>query len=211
MTISDETGKRVAEFAQEQSRHYLDRTQMTYWEKAQAKVDKTKRKAEAKAAKFKMRSAQAQDAQDDLAGYMTDFIEDLVAQGMAEEEAYARACTEFAHDSKTSAADDLYEHYAEKYYDQFSDQFSENYNPVGFMGGWGTEAGNGFMGSAAGLYYSGCSIVGIILGALIGTVLGFVFFPGLCGVGSIVGFLAGAVGGVGVAMLLHAHALNKPR
>ncbi|MCL2826435.1 MAG: hypothetical protein FWD72_03415, partial [Eggerthellaceae bacterium] len=153
MTITDETKRQIEEFAQEQSRYYLDRTQMTYWEKAQAKADKTKRKAEAKAAKFKVHSTQAQEAQDDLSAYMSDFIEDLLIQGVSEEEAYQRACEELAHDAKTTMADDVYSHYAEKFYDQF--------NPFAFMGDSGSQDAGAFVGAASGLYYSGCILVGV--------------------------------------------------
>jgi len=203
MTISDETEKKIDAFAQEQSRYYLDRTQMTYWEKAQAKVDKTRRKAGAKAAKFKMRSDQAQEAQEDLQTYMNDFIEDLLEQGVSEEEAYERAAKELAHDSKTSMTDDLYEHYAEKFYDQF--------NAFGDFGGFGSEEGGVGSGAVIGLYYSGGVIVGAIVGALIGIILGFLFFSGLFWVGAIVGFFAGAALGVGFAMLAQARAINKHR
>ncbi|MCL1799443.1 MAG: hypothetical protein FWG23_06880 [Eggerthellaceae bacterium] len=204
MTITDETKQRIDEFAKEQSRHYLDRAKMTYWEKAQAKVDRTRHKARAKAERFKMRSVQAEEAQKDLSAYMGDFVEDLLSQGIDEDAAYQRARKELAHDSGTPCADDLYGRYAEKYYD--------HYGQVGAWGLFGIEGPEdmgGPAGMVTGLYYSGCVLVGSVLGAVLGVVVGFLFFPNLFWIGAVVGFLAGAVLGVGAAMLLQARALTR--
>ncbi|MCL2632639.1 MAG: hypothetical protein FWD45_06110, partial [Coriobacteriia bacterium] len=116
-SLSQITEQQITEFAREQSRYYLDRAQMTYWEKLQDKADRTRNKASLKLNRFKLRSAQSEESQADLTAYMIDFVADLVSQGASEEEAFDRARKELAHDSGSALADDLYELYSQQYFD----------------------------------------------------------------------------------------------
>ncbi|MDR0459543.1 MAG: hypothetical protein LBG68_03635, partial [Coriobacteriales bacterium] len=76
---------------------------------------------------------------------------------------------------------------------------------------WQNLIPNGSSAIGFGLYYSGGVLVGSILGAFIGLLIGLNFFAAPFWVAVIIGFLSGAVFGVGCAMLIHAHALRKPK
>jgi len=214
MTISDETKKRIEDFSREQSRFYLDRAHMTYWEKLQSKAEQTQRKVVQKASQFKFRSQQSEEAQGDLMLYMNDFVEDLIAQGATEDEAFARARRELACDSGTNAALNLQDLYAEKIFGFEPFDVFGNEMP-GFMGGTDMTHSQGTRGAVThtllsgmiiGFLFAGFTILGVIVGALIGF-LGSGGIPEFLADGwiaTIIGLVVGAVIGVGLALLCSA-------
>jgi len=211
MTISEETKKRIEDFSREQSRFYLDRAHMTYWEKLQDKAEKTQRKVADKAAQFKFRSQQSEEAQGDLMLYMNDFVEDLLSQGVPEEEAFERARRELACDSGTNAALDLQDLYAEKMLG-FEPLDSHANEAAGFLDDTGAPRSHGKQGAVArtlisgmiiGLLFASFTILGVIIGALIGF-LGSGGIPTFLAGGwiaTIIGLVVGAVIGIGLALL----------
>ncbi|MDR2957501.1 MAG: hypothetical protein LBU61_04885 [Coriobacteriales bacterium] len=191
--------ERINQYAREQSRYYLDRAEMTYWEKIQDKADRTRRKLSRKLDRLKLQSVQSAESQVDLSAYITDYINDLVSQGLELEMAFQQAIRELAYDSGSSDALELSEYYAAIFGNLHGKEWPED------------SALYGFVGSGYGLYYSGGVIIGCILGALFGFVTGLIFFSSWFWLTAIIGFFAGAVFGVGCAMLLHARALQKRR
>ena len=198
-TTDLELQKRIEQFSREQSHYYLDRAQMTYWEKLQDKVERTRGKVSHKLDRFKLRSNQSMESQADLTTYMTDFVNDLMAQGLSADEAYAQAAQELAYNSGSNRADELSDRYYHEYFSTFEQMEWQDLIP------------NGSSAIGFGLYYSGGVLVGSVLGALIGLLIGLNFFVELFWVAVIIGLLSGAIFGVGCAMLIHAHALRKPK
>ena len=190
--ISSETQRRIDGFAREQSRHYLDRAGMTYWEKLGDKVERTRGKAGRKLARLRLRSPQSLDSEADLSAYMGDFIADLMAQGLSEEQAFQQATAELAYDSGSEESDDLADLYRQRFLEAWEQDWDGGLPP----------------GAGYGLYYSGCSLVGLVTGAAAGFYTGLVCFSGWLWLAAAVGGLAGAVLGIGCAMLLHARALR---
>ncbi|MDR2493489.1 MAG: hypothetical protein LBD25_08560 [Coriobacteriales bacterium] len=202
MAVSEATKKQIEEFSREQAHHYLDRAELTYWEKLHDKAERTRRKVSRKAARFKSRSDQSIEAQGDRMVYMNDFVEDLMSKGASEAEAFEQARSELVYDSGSERAADVSEQYVERYFDF-----------PGCLDGsaFGGERGNsdrGALYAAIGMYYSGSVLVSCILGAAVGLAVGMAVLDTWFWVGPIVGLVAGAVFGVGVAMLLHARALR---
>ncbi|MCL2136981.1 MAG: hypothetical protein FWH40_05620 [Coriobacteriia bacterium] len=189
----------IDEFAREQSRYYLDRAQMTYWEKLQDKVSRTRGKINRKLSQFKIQSSQSEESQADLSAYMTDFISDLISQGVSPEDALEQASRELAFDSGSMSANELSEHYAE--------HFGRYFDLLDYTG---LDRGSAFMAEQAsvGLYYSGGVLIGLVLGSLTGLFIGLSYFASIFWLAVIIGALSGSVLGVGLAMLLHARALH---
>lgn len=103
---------KVESFAREQAPYYLEEVEMTYREKLHRKTIQTKDKATKKLARFKNRSEKGKEAEDDMVLYMTDYINDLIARGMSEEDAFEKAETDLKKDSGSiysSALQDKYE------------------------------------------------------------------------------------------------------
>jgi hypothetical protein len=190
MTLSNETQSRISEFAKDQSHHYLDAAQMTYLEKLQRKMRTTKHKATRKLNRFKSRSEQSIEAHDDMTLYMNDYVEDLISQGLSEEEAFSKAQADLAHDSDSDLATDIQERYVNQLTEYFAHQ-----DPS--------------LQEAIGLYYAAGVLIGLVLGTLAGLAVGLLYLGDLFWIGAIVGFVAGLLLGVGVAMLFNARALNK--
>jgi len=209
MTVSNETRKRIEDFSREQSRYYLDRAHMTYWEKLQNKAEQTQRKVAKKAERFKFRSQQSEEAQGDLMLYMNDFMEDLIAQGATEEEAFEQARKELACGSGSNAAMSLQDRYAERLYDY--GVYGEDQPFSEFMDYTDALDGNTNSRSAArvrmtvsiGLLFGGFPPIGAVVGVLIG----FLGSGGVDGfltggwIYTLIGLVAGAVVGVGIAMI----------
>lgn len=212
MTISNETSKRIEDFSRDQSRHYLDRAHMTYWEKLQDKASRTHRKVSNKAARFKLRSAQSEEAQGDLTVYMHDFMEDLMAKGATEEEAFEQARQELAYDSGSSTSNDLQDLYAQK----LEELEARGYSPefvdgiMGHMGLWDNGGDSGEpanrryqLNSAIGMFYAGFPPIGLAVGGLVGflTSGGVPAFLHDGWIYTLVGLVVGAVIGAGIAMI----------
>lgn len=149
MTISNETRQKINKFAQEQSGKYLDEAEMTYVEKLNKKAGDTKAKVASKFDKLKTRSEKGKEAQDDMILYMNDYINDLLSQGLSEDEAFARASEVMQFDSGTQQAINL------------NDRFQEYYENKDLA-----------QQEAIGTFYGGFIILGLTLGALIGFLSG---------------------------------------
>lgn len=79
MRFSRETEERINRFAKEQSQHYLDAAEMTYMEKLRRKTGQTQQKIGRKLSRFKGSPDQAREAQNDMILYMSDYMNDLIA------------------------------------------------------------------------------------------------------------------------------------
>jgi len=128
----------MVQFAKEQSQYYLDEAEMTYLERLRRKTGQALNRIAAKLAKFKGRSAMAQEAQNDLILYMSDYMKDLMEKGLSEEEAFERAKEELAYRSESARSADLHERFA-RYY--------ENRDPA--------------LEEAIGLFYAGFLFFGV--------------------------------------------------
>lgn len=145
MSFSQEMKNKIVQFAKEQSRHYLEEAEMTYLEKLRRKTGQAKSKITKKLAKFKNRSETSLEAQNDMILYMSDYMNDLIAEGISEQEAFQRAKEELAFRSETAKSADLQERFAEYY---------ETRNPADY--------------EAIGLFYAGFMFFGLSIGSLIG-------------------------------------------
>lgn len=183
MSISHETQQRVNQFAKEQSRYYLDAAEMTYMEKLRRKTDSTKRKINTRLARFKGSSGQAIDAQNDLILYMSDYISDLVAKGVSEQEAYEKAEDELAATGDSDFHSTIQERYR---------QYYENYDPASL--------------ETAGLLYGGFVTLGMVIGALAAYILGGGRQEFLNGgwIDTLIGAGAGILLGAGLGQISHA-------
>ncbi|WEK53549.1 MAG: hypothetical protein P0Y55_13285 [Candidatus Cohnella colombiensis] len=145
MSLSHEIKEKLNRFAKEQSQHYMDEAEMTYMEQLRRKTGQSKDKIIAKLAKFKSRSETALDAQNDMILYMSDYMNDLIAKGSTEQQAFERAKEELKFRSETAKSADLQERFAAYY---------ENRDPA--------------VNEAIGLFYAGFMFVGVSVGALVG-------------------------------------------
>jgi len=145
MNSSRETKEKINRFARIHSQSYLQEAEMTYLEKLFKKGGQTKHKINKQLSKFKSRSDQGKEAQDDMILYMGDYMADLVSQGLTEQEAFEKASEElkFANDSEQSL--DLNERFQ---------QYYETRNPSDY--------------EAIGLFYGGFLFLGQGVGGLIG-------------------------------------------
>ena len=200
-TLSPELIASIEYFAREQSRHHIDRNQMTYWEKLQDKVDRTSNKLSSKINRFKRQSAQRTESQADLKAYMTDYVSDLIAQGLTPADALAKASAELAYENDDPGSDELAEHYALYFGTAAYPAHAQMQVAIG-----------------AGLTYGGCTIIGAVTGTIAGAIIGlkypnlFASFSSANGsflISLAAGLLCGATLGVGVAMLLHARTLRR--
>ena len=184
MSFSKETERKIARFAREQSLHYLDEAEMTYLEKLREKAGRARGKFDRKIARFRSNSDQAREASSDLFLYMSDYMNDLISQGLSEQDAYEKASTELA-----SGEGGESDHHADfhgriqHYYDNLA---PEQYEMVG-------------------VFYGGLLFLGLAIGALIGFISGGAL-PGFHGEGwiyTLIGTGAGAVIGIGLGLLSH--------
>lgn len=84
MTFSPEIKRKIKQFAQDEAQHYLDEARLTYAEKLRRDVGRLKNEFKSSVDKFKLRSEAHLDAQNDMALYMNDYMQDLVAEGLSE-------------------------------------------------------------------------------------------------------------------------------
>ena len=185
MSLTNETKNKINKFAQEQTQNYLETSEMTYIEQLRKKSSRTKDRIGAKIAKFKARSEKSEEVRDDMILYMSDYINDLISQGMSEQEAFDKAKSEMAEVSKAEAGRhmDLNDR-IEEYYKKKSPEAYE------------TE----------GLMFGGFSTVGVVLGGLIGYITGGGRVEFLSGgwIDMLIGIGCGAVLGTGIAMIINA-------
>ena len=190
MNFSQDIKQQIDEFAKEQSQNYLDAAEMTYIEKIRFKTDAAKQKLDAKMARFKSRSEQAVDAQNDLILYMSDYMNDLMSNGLSEQEAFEKAKEELAVSGGSDFSADLQERYR-KYYENLD------------IGGY----------EAIGLFYGGFVTLGLVLGALIGFILsgGRQEFSGGGWIDVLIGAVVGVLLGVACGQLSHAIIVKRMR
>ena len=183
MSISNETKHKINKFADEQTQNYLERTEMTYMEQLRKKSNQTKNQIGAKLAKFKTRSKKGEEVRDDMALYMSDYINDLISHGMSEEEAFAKASAEMAAAGKSESEQngDLGDK-IKAYY--------ENKSPAEY--------------DSEGLLYGGFSTIGLVIGGFMGYLMsgGHVEFLNGGWIDMLVGMGVGSVLGVGIAMIV---------
>ncbi|MCL2773321.1 MAG: hypothetical protein FWD71_08205 [Oscillospiraceae bacterium] len=183
MSISNETKQKINKFAEEQSQNYLENTEMTYMEKLRKKASGTKNKVGAKMAKLKSHSEKGLEVRDDMILYMSDYINDLISQGMSEKEAFDKASAEMEAAGKTESGEngDLHDRIKEYY----SAKAPEDY-------------------ANEGMFYGGLPTIGIVIGGLIGYITGGGRTEFLNGgwIDMLVGILSGAVLGAGLAMVV---------
>lgn len=182
--LSDETRGKIDKFAVEQAGYYLDDAEKTYIEKLKSKGITAKNKLQAKAAKFKLKSASVSNAKNDMVEYMTDYINDLTAGGMDESEAYLKAAENLKYDGQKSE-----QGFAEKF-----NKYYEEMSPAAY--------------EAIGLYYGAFVIIGLIFGAVCGAALAVYVFNINAVAGAVSGALAGLFLGAACGMLKHASIAN---
>ncbi|MFS0722465.1 hypothetical protein [Paenibacillus sp. 1P07SE] len=183
MSFSRETTDKLNRFAKEQSQHYLDEAEMTYLEKLRRKTGQTKGRMMAKLAKFKRRSETSLEAQNDMLLYMSDYMSDLIAQGMSEQDALERAKTDLAFRSESAGSADLQQRFV---------QYYEHRGPAEY--------------EAIGLFYAGFMFFGFAIGGLIGFVVGGGRGAFLAGgwMDTLIGVAAGVIIGLGLGMVSNA-------
>lgn len=190
MSFSHEMKDKINQFAREQSQHYLEEAEMTYMEKLKRKTGQTRNKVAAKLAKFKSRSETSLEAQNDMILYMSDYMNDLIAEGFSEEEAFGRAKEELKFPSETEKSADLQERFAEYY---------KNCDPVDY--------------EAIGLFYAGFLFFGLSAGALIGFLGGGGRETFLSGgwIDTLIGVGVGTIVGIGLGLISNAIILLKKK
>ncbi|MEA5021774.1 hypothetical protein SDC9_10034 [bioreactor metagenome] len=183
MSFSKEIREKIRRFAEEQSQHYLEEAEMTYLEKLRRKTGETKSKVTAKLAKLKNRSATALEAQNDMILYMSDYMNDLIAEGYSEQDAFKQAKEELRFRSETAKSSDLQERFAEYY---------ANMNPADY--------------EAVGLFYAGFLFFGIAIGALTGFIGsgGREMFMSGGWIDTLIGAAVGITIGLGLGLISHA-------
>ena len=185
MSLSNDTKQKINKFAEEQTQNYLESSEMTYIEQLRKKSARTKDNIGAKMAKFKAHSKKGEEVRDDMVLYMSDYINDLISQGISEHEAFEKAKGEMAAAGKSESGQNM----------DLNDKIREYYtkkSPEAY--------------ETEGLLYGGFSIIGIITGGLIGYIMGGGRFEFLSGgwIDMLIGIGCGAVLGTGVAMIVNA-------
>ncbi|WP_374717445.1 hypothetical protein [Neobacillus sp.] len=190
MNFSNEMKEKIKQFAKEQSQYYLEEAEMTYLEKLQHQIGQTKRKVTNKLSKLKTRSNVSIDVQNDLILYMSDYMNDLMENGVSEQEAFERAKEELKFQSDTTRSSDLKDKFVEYY---------ENFNPADH--------------EAIGLFYAGFMFFGISVGGLIG----FIASGGrdllLSGgwIDTLIGTAVGGIIGIGLGLISNAIIVLKKK
>jgi len=183
MNFSDEIREKIKQFAREQSRYYLEEAEMTYMEKLQQKIGKTKSRFIDKLSKLKSRSNMSLDIQNDLILYMSDYMKDLMEKGLSEQEAFERAKEELKYSSESTRTSDLQDRFAEYY---------KNYDPVDY--------------EVIGLFIAGFMFLGLSIGALSGFIAsgGREMFLSGGWIDTLIGGVAGTIIGLGLGQIAHA-------
>ncbi|WP_416825630.1 hypothetical protein [Ectobacillus polymachus] len=180
MNISNETKKKMEIFAREQSQFYLSDAELSYIERLRKKGVQTMGKVSEKLSLFKGTSDKSAEAQGDMLLYMSDYMEDLMSQGMSELDAFEKAKQQLAFESKSVNNADLKEKYLQ-YYENLTPEYYEK----------------------VGLFYGGFVILGLTIGALLGFLMsggvptflkdGWIYTLVGCGVGLMLGVGLGLI------------------
>lgn len=149
MSFSRETQGKIKRFAKEQSQYYLEDAEMTYMEKLRRKGGQTKDKIGRKLSRFKGRSDTGLEAQNDMVLYMSDYMNDLMSQGLTEQEAFEKASEAMKQGSGSEQSADLNERLR---------QYIENRDPA--------------EQEAIGVFYAGFMFIGMAAGGVIGYLSG---------------------------------------
>ncbi|MBO0470277.1 hypothetical protein JZO66_06950 [Enterococcus sp. DIV0242_7C1] len=183
MTINHEIQQKIKQFAKEQSTLYLDDAEMTYMEKLRRKAGKSREKIGTKISRFKNTSDKSREMQDDMILYMNDYISDLIANGMSEEEAFEKASDALRFSSQTDQSDELQERFAQ-YYAAIDPADHE----------------------IIGLFYGGFAVLGLTIGALVGFLAsgGVPEFMHTGWIYTLIGILAGVLIGTGFGLIANA-------
>lgn len=183
MSFSYEIKQKINQFAKEQSQNYLEEAEMTYMEKLRQKTGQTKSRIIKKLSKFKSHSDTSLEAQNDMILYMSDYMNDLIAEGLSEQEAFERAKEELKFRSETPKSADLQDRFAVYY---------ENRDPADY--------------EAVGLFYAGFIFFGTSIGALVGFLGsgGREMFPSGGWIDTLIGTIAGIIIGMGLGLISNA-------
>ena len=182
MNFSNETQEKIKHFAKEQSRNYLEEAEMTYMEKLRRKSDQAKDKVGVKLSRFKGRSDKGLEAQNDLELYMSDYIDDLISQGLTEQEAFEKASETLKFNSGSEQA----AHFNERLWD-----YIENRDPA--------------EQEAIGAFYGGFILIAMVAGGLIGFLSSGGRESFLAGgwIDMVIGVGVGLLAGVGLGLISH--------
>lgn len=188
MSFSQETQKKINQFAKEQSQYYLEEAEMTYMEKLRKKAARTKQKANAKLARFRSSSDQAREAHNDLLIYMSDYMNDLTLKGLSEEDAFEKAKEELSASDKCNLHADFHERIR---------QYYETRDPADY--------------ESVGLLYGGITIICMVVGSLTGYLTGGGRLEFLNGgwIDTLIGTGAGLLIGAGIGQICNAVSVRK--
>ena len=180
MSFNYETQEKINQFAKEQAQNYLQDAEMTYIERLRRKSGQTKQKIIRKLAMFKGQSYKGLEAQNDLIIYMTDYMNDLLSQGLSEQEAYDKASEALKFSSDTEQVADLGERF-QQYYATIAPSEYE----------------------AIGLFHGGFMFIGLVVGGLIGYISSGGRFAFLGGgwIDTLIGIAAGFIIGLGCGII----------
>jgi hypothetical protein len=145
VNFNQETRKKIEQFAKEQSQYYLQEAEMTYMEKLRQEIGRGKKKVRSALGKLRSRSEASLEAENDMVLYMSDYMNDLIAEGLSEQEAFERAKDELKFRSETEKSADLQERFA---------RYIESRDPADY--------------EAIGLFYAAFIFLGVSIGGFIG-------------------------------------------
>lgn len=163
MNFSSETKEKIIKFSKEQSQYYLE-------EAERRKIGQN-------------RSETSLEAQNDMIVYMSDYMNDLIANGISEHEAFERAKEELKFSSENAKSSDLQQRFIEYY---------ENFDVADY--------------DAIGLFYGGFAVFGLSIGGLIGFLSsgGREMFLSGGWIDTLIGLIVGAVIGSGFGLISNA-------
>jgi len=132
------------------------------------------------------------EVRDDMILYMTDYINDLISQGMPEKDAFEKARTEMTAVGESGKSKDK----------DWNDKFKEYYknkSPAAY--------------EAEGLLYGGFTTIGLVIGGLIGYIAGGGRVEFLSGgwIDMLIGIGCGVIAGAGFAMIANAFIVSVKR
>jgi hypothetical protein len=190
MNFSDEMKGKIKQFAKEQSQYYLEEAEMTYLEKLKYKTGQIRSRVTSKLSKLKSQSNMSMEAQNDMILYMSDYMKDLMEEGLSEQEAFERAKEALKFRSETTVSNDLKKRF-EEYYENLDIAHHE----------------------AIGLFYAAFMFIGVSIGALIGFIASGgkeMFFSGGW-IDVLVGVIIGGIIGIGFGLISNAIILLKKK
>ncbi|WP_310603367.1 hypothetical protein [Anaerosporobacter sp.] len=190
MSFSREIQEKINRFAAEQSKNYLQDAEMTYMEKLRKKGGEAKGKLNRNISRFKNRSEQSIEAQNDLILYISDYMNDLMSQGLSEEDAFAKASETMKFESGSKQTTDIEKRFQEYY---------ENMDPA--------------QHELIGMQYGGLTLIGLTVGGLVGYIAsgGRTAFLGGGWIDTLIGLGVGVLIGVGIALIGHALILSRTK